>query len=399
MDGEERLDRTATSSSLVRFARQAAILTGLWTLPVVFGVSGHYFGIMVQGSGMPAVHIFGHSVAQWYPWIPVTPGIFAIHRRWPIASRRWPVALGAHGVLMSVVFLLQNWLTLAIGHATGHVLPTTGFWRNFTNLVVNLSLYDLFIYSGVVSVAVGLDYAKRYRDRDLRASQLETQLERARLEALQMQLQPHFLFNALNSIAMLVRRERRDEALDVVVGFGELLRYVLDEAGTMDVPLEDELGFVRRYLEIEQVRHRDRLVVEYDVAPDTVRAVVPNLVLQPLVENALKHGIARRTVGGRLRIATRRRAGVLRIEVENDGPPLPDGFSLDQASGLGLRNLRERLAAFFGDAARVTLGATPEGGVLAAIEMPFSTTTAPAVVPTSAASDMSVPERAVSRAG
>ena len=352
---------------------------------MLIGVSGHYFGIMVEGEGMPAVHIFGHSIALWYPWIPVTPVIFAIHRRWAQASRQWPKAVLAHGALLGVVFLMQASATLLIGHATGHMLPTTDFWRNFTGLVVNVSLYDVFIYCGVVSVAVGVEYANRYRDRDLRASQLETQLERARHEALQMQLQPHFLFNALNSVAMLVRSGRKEEALDVVVGFGELLRYVLDETGTMDVPLEDELTFVRRYLAIEQVRHRDRLTVRFEIEPDTLRAVVPNLVLQPLVENALKHGIAQSPAGGCVRIATMRRAGMLHIEVENDGPPLPDGFALDTTDGLGLRNLRERLTAFFGETAHLRLVPGSGGGVLAVIEMPFSMTGA-ATSPARAAS-------------
>jgi sensor histidine kinase YesM len=171
---------------------------------------------------------------------------------------------------------------------------------------------------------------------------------------------------------MLVRRDRKQEALDTVIGFGELLRYVLDEAGTIDVPLGEEVRFVRRYLEIEQLRHRERLRVEFAIAVETERALVPNLLLQPLVENALKHGISRLPEGGVVRISAECRDGVLRIEVTNDGPALADDFSLDTTDGLGLRNLRERLAALIGDAAVFRLGPGADGtGVRAVVEIPY----------------------------
>jgi sensor histidine kinase YesM len=247
---------------------------------------------------------------------------------------------------------------------------------------VNLLPYDILIYVGVLAVAFGLDYSHRYRDRDLRASQLETQLERARLAALQSQLQPHFLFNALNSVAMLVRRDRKDEALDTLIGFGELLRYLLDEAGTVDLPLDEELGFVRRYVEIERVRYGDRLRVEWDVAPGARSALVPNLILQPLVENAVKHGIAHLPNGGRLRIAAQRRqsegGATLRIEVENDGPPVDGMIAVAESQGTGLRNLRDRLTAIVGPSTKLEVDSAPTfTGALAIVEIAFRETAAP----------------------
>jgi sensor histidine kinase YesM len=170
---------------------------------------------------------------------------------------------------------------------------------------------------------------------------------------------------------MLVRRDRKEEAVDVIVGFGELLRYVLDESGTIDVSLGEELRFVRQYLEIERVRLGERLSVRIDVAPDVERAVVPNLILQPIVENALKHSITVRPEGGTVRISVERRGDVLRLEVEDDGPGLPNGFTIDGAGGVGLRNLRDRLSAFFGAAARLDLRNGASGGLLAVVEIPF----------------------------
>jgi two-component system LytT family sensor kinase len=366
---------------LGRVVRWGLVLTGIWTIPVIIGTAGHFFGMMVQGEGMPARHIFGHSFAMWYPWIPATPLIFLAYRRVPWSRDRWPLALAAHGAIIGALFLLQTWTTLVVGQVTGHVPEFATFFRNLTALVVNLLLYDLLIYGGVMAVAIGLDYAKRYRDRDLRASQLETQLERARLEALQSQLQPHFLFNALNSVAMLVRRDRKTEALDMVIGFSELLRYVLDEAGTIDVPLEEELGFVRRYLEIEQVRHRDRLRVEFHIEAETNRALVPNLVLQPLVENALKHGIARLPEGGRVVVSSWRRGEMLHLRVENDGPPFSGEPAHEDRQGMGLRNLRERVTALLGVAGSVTLRAADgHEGAVAAVEIPFRSSTVEASV-------------------
>jgi sensor histidine kinase YesM len=351
---------------------------GVWTVPILLGMAGHLFGgLMTRSDYMPASHLVGHSVAIWWVWVPATPIIFWLQRLWssrpaPALRRRVAVIVG-HILTIGALFLVQSWSTLVVGHVTGHVSPDITWLMNFTQLVVNVLLYDVFIYLGVIAVAAGIDYARRYRDRDLRASQLETQLERARMQSLQAQLQPHFLFNALNTIAMLVRRDRKHEAIDVVVGFGELLRYVLNESGTLDVSLGEELGFVRRYLDIERVRLGDRLRVTIDVDPEAEVALVPNLLLQPLVENGLKHGIVVRPEGGSLRIAAKREGDVLRLEVEDDGPGVGAAFSLDDdsARGVGLRNLRDRIDLFFGHRGSFAIGPGPSGGTLAVVHIPY----------------------------
>ncbi len=358
----------ATVGSVVR---RTLILTAIWTVPVIIGTAGHFFGMAVEGRGMPNSHIFGHSFAMWYAWIPATPLIFALHRALPLDGRGWRRAVLAHATLATLVFLFQSWALLVTGRMTGHLPATRSVLMRLTDLVVNQYLFDLLTYAGVLAVAIGLDYARRYRDRDLRASQLQAQLASARLDALRAQLQPHFLFNALNSVAMLIRRERKQEALDVVVGFGELLRYVLEESGTKDVPLSDEIRFLQRYLQIEQVRHRERLIVDLRVAPEAEHALVPNLILQPLVENALRHAVGTSTAPTTLRIDASRRSSRLHLEVEDDGPGLPAGFSIEDSAGVGLRNTRDRLREIFGADATFSLGPGAATGVLAVIELPF----------------------------
>ena len=356
---------------LGRVVRRTAILTALWTVPVIIGTAGHFFGMAVEGRGMPNSHIFGHSFAMWYAWIPATPLIFSLHRALPMDNRGWRRATLAHLTLATLVFLFQSWAVMVTGRITGHLPATRSVLMRLTDLVVNQYLFDLLTYAGVLAAVIGLDYARRYRDRDLKASQLQAQLASARLGALRAQLQPHFLFNALNSVAMLIRRDRNKEALDVVVGFGELLRYVLEESGTKDVPLSDEIRFLERYLQIEQVRHRERLIVDLRVTPEADLALVPNLILQPLVENALRHAVGARNSPTTLRIQATRRSSTLLLEVEDDGPGLPAGFSIEESAGVGLRNTRDRLREIFGVDASFSLGPGTTAGVLAVIELPY----------------------------
>ena len=356
---------------LVRALQWTAILVVGWSVPVVIGVSGHFVGTM-DFPAMPASHLIGHSIATWWPWIPVTPLALLAWRRLPRRGLTVVLTPIVHLGLASTAYVMQAWLSVVIGHRTGHMRPEIGFSTVVQRAASDLALYDLIIYGSILAVIFGLDYARRFRDRDLIASQLEAQLAQARFSAVQMQLQPHFLFNALNSVAMLVRAERSRDALDVIVGFSELLRYVLDEAGTTDVPLRVELRFAQQYLDIEKVRYGDRLSVTIDAPAELHEAVVPNLVLQPLVENAIKHGVSTRTAGGVIVVRATRRGNHLVLSVRNDGPLLPTDWSLDDADGVGLGNVRDRLRAWADATAAFAIENTSDGtGVEATITLPF----------------------------
>jgi K+-sensing histidine kinase KdpD len=211
------------------------------------------------------------------------------------------------------------------------------------------------------------------RERAVRASQLEAQVVQARLEALRAQLNPHFLFNALNTVAMLVRLNANADALKAVVSLSEVLRQALAGRGAQEVALREELSLVDHYLQVEQLRFRDRLRVSVEADPQTLEASVPSLILQPLVENAIRHGVARRDEGGRVEITGRRETGRLVLEVRDDGPGFPRGWDPAASGRVGLANTRERLERLYGAAFKFETRNAPAGGAVVRVEIPYRT--------------------------
>lgn len=230
----------------------------------------------------------------------------------------------------------------------------------------------------MVALAHAQALHRRYRERERVTLQLETKLARAQLEALKIQLQPHFLFNTLNTISALLHRDA--EAADRVLSrLGDLLRLSLQHSGKQEVMLRQELEFLERYLEIQQTRFQDRLTVRFDTDPEVLDALVPTLVLQPLVENAVRHAIEPRAARGHLDIRARRRDGRLRLEVADDGPGLGPAGPGDingagipsTGSGIGLANTRARLEQLYGKGHRFTLANAPAGGLVVTLEIPY----------------------------
>ena len=350
--------------------RNTLLLLLIWSVPVLLGSSGHFFGMAMEGGmTMPAYHIWSHSAATWYIWIPFTPVILWLGRRYPFTRSGWPIALAVHLAMASVVWLAQTTAVVYAGLWSGHYMPGRPFTYWLVESVVNQYVFALLTYAIVLSVDAGIRLAREARQRDLRAVQLERQLAQVRLEALRMQLQPHFLFNTLNSAVMLVRQGANAEATSVLVQISELLRYVLDERESM-VPLRDELHFLRRYLDLEQVRFRDRLVVEVDVPDDLLEVPVPNLILQPLVENALRHGIGARAGVGRLGVSARRAGGNIELIVTDDGPGLKPGWVLQRDAGVGLSTTLRRLEELYGGGASLQVRNGGGTGTRVTLELP-----------------------------
>jgi sensor histidine kinase YesM len=250
------------------------------------------------------------------------------------------------------------------------------FLQNLHQRLIGRIPIDVIIYWTIVGAGYAFEYYRRYREQqfqaarlELRATQLETQLAQAQLQALKMQLHPHFLFNTLHAISALIDDDVKG-ARRMIARLSELLRLTLDNVGQQEVSLRQELEALERYLEIEQIRFQDRLTVRLAVAPETLDARVPNLVLQPIVENAIRHGIAPRSSAGNIEIRAERRDGMIELQVIDDGPGLQPGNE-EFKEGVGLANTRARLRQLYGSDHRIEIKDADEGGLAVKLSIPF----------------------------
>jgi signal transduction histidine kinase len=299
-------------------------------------------------------------------WALLTPVVFWLAARFDLTAgrRRWPLYLLAHLVAALSLTLLYRTAYLAFLR----VLAVPGTQVTWAAIVASLNVW-VPLYGLLLLAAYALEYADRYRRRSLEAARLETQLVQAQLQALKMQLRPHFLFNALNAIAALTGDDPK--AGQRMMGkLGQFLRLVLDHGDVQQVTLAREVEFTALYLEIEQIRFSDRLTLCYEVEPAALPGLVPSLLLQPLVENAVRHGIARADAGGTVCLRARRRDNRLLLEVHDDGP---GANTPDPVWGIGLRNCEERLRALYGAHATLTLETEPTQGFTVRLELPFTT--------------------------
>ena len=294
---------------------------------------------------------FLFQFAIWLAWVVLVPAALWLRQRWPIERGRLMRALPVHLIavillcaLHSGLVLLARWLIMQAGQPLEEQQLTallTYWW------VRDLPFCALF-YGLILGIGSALDYYQQFRERELRASQLEAQLAQAQLQMLKMQLHPHFLFNTLNGITGLVRDHDNAAAVQMLVGLGELLRQTLDNSGKQEVRLGEELEWLELYLKLQQIRFSDRLQVSIKAAPETLDALVPNLITQPLVENAIRHGLQPRAEPGSVSLSARRSNGRLELHVCDDGVGLPEGWQMANNKGLGLLNTEARLQQLYG---------------------------------------------------
>lgn len=327
-------------------------------------------GVAGLSVGWPQVLV--GNLPWWLAWGLLTPGIFLLARRWSFTGGGALRALAVH-LPASLGFALVHLTAVAALFLRTNAAPDAVFGRMWLNWFNSFVFLELFTYWTVVAAWHALDHYRLYRERQEAAARLELEQEKlekematAKLRALQMELQPHFLFNTFNAITALVRRNENREAVEMLVRLGELLRLTLERGGSPLVPLEDEVALVRCYLGIQQVRFPE-LRAEIGIEGDAGRALVPTLVLQPLVENAVRHGLAG-AGRGTIRVHGRRENGRLTLVVEDSGHG--NGTSPSGGRGVGLSNTRARLEQLWGADAAVRMEPAPERGTRVTLEIP-----------------------------
>jgi signal transduction histidine kinase len=354
----------------------------IWTL-IAFttGCTIYRFNLLFWKSGITFWESLRLPLVNELIYATLTPIVLLLAIRHPLLRKNWQVRVLAY-VAGAIAFTAAHAAIRMLVYPVVDSMSKQAYPLGFA-LFGRLFLYNLpddcfSIYLPVVIIAHMICYYRESRNRELRASQLETRLVQAQLRALKNQLQPHFLFNTLHSISTLMLTNVT--AADAMLArLSDLLRMSLDSNSVQETSLNREMQFVEGYLEIEKMRFGDRLQVQYDVHPDTLDARVPHLLLQPLVENAIRHGISRRVTEGKVWISAERSNDELFIEVGDNGP----GFSVNTEwrakHGLGLSATRERLRVFYGDNQHLDIHSVPGKGTTVRVRLPLNTGRAPVV--------------------
>jgi sensor histidine kinase YesM len=337
-----------------------AMLFGIWTLLAVFFTNQlmlDYFYVRRPISWGQALAL---TIPEWYLWALLIPPIRKLTNVLHFEKRRWWQTIFVH-LVASVLF---TYLKLTVQNFIIEQYLTPIYRISIFNLHLNF-----LIYWTIVGTIYAFQYYAKYREQELHALQVEAQLAQAQLHTLKAQLHPHFLFNTLHTISALMQRDVL-AADRMLTRLSDLLRWSLDNIGVHRVLLQQELEFIDHYLTIEKTRFNERLEVIQEIDPKTLNAYVPNMILQPLVENAIQHGILPRLTGGKIVICSQQVENRLRIQISDDGIGLPNDF----AEGIGLTNVRERLQHLYADAHQFSIERRPEGGVCVTLMLPFEVT-------------------------
>lgn len=367
---ERALDDGAPRRPAPRWLLGALAIFLGWTFVGLLGLGRGVLSGLSGGGPLPP-HALRETLVSVWLWAALTPLILHLARRYPLSTSDGGGALAAH--------LALHLCAAALVHAADVLLDTVlmplvgaPLHGGIARRLAGESFINVFSYLATLACGHALAYHRLYHERLSREAALQAQLSRARLQALEMQLRPHFLFNALHTIGSLVRDGQRDEAVRAVAELSELLRAVLREGGAREVPVRRELELVERYLHLQRARFPDRLVVRSAVEPAALEALVPGLILQPLAENAIRHGVEATDGPVEIDIGARVEGDTLWLTVRNSAAASPDLGAL----GIGLSNTRERLRQLYGDRQRLELRAV-QGGTLAAVALPLRRPAAP----------------------
>jgi two-component system LytT family sensor kinase len=340
------------------------LVFAFWTLIGLSFAFQFYISSAKAGMDVSWKQAVSYALGDWYVFAMLSVPVVWLAGRFQFESGNRARSLAVHipgSVAFSLAYMvLRAWI--------GRWQSEASFAEAFQPLLVKTWHFNLLIYWVIVAVSFAFDYHRKFRERELLAAELEKSLVQAKLQALQSQLNPHFLFNSLHSISALMHKDV-EAADNMIVRLGDLLRAALERSDSQEVTLREEMAFLQRYLEIEQIRFGDRLTVKTDIAQDTWDAQVPNLILQPLVENAIRHGIEPHAKAGRIELRAQRVDGVLTLEVCDNGLGLEKNGAVQE--GVGLSNTRARLRTLHGQAHSFELYNLPAGGLRVRLSIPF----------------------------
>jgi two-component system LytT family sensor kinase len=316
--------------------------------------------------------IFGTELASWLPWVLATPLVIGLARRYEVIRSTTIQTAAVHFAVFAIISLVaEAWfavLQVLFNPWDYPQQPTfVDTWR--TSLLFQVLTY-LIVYALILTVTYVMDARERMARQMTETARLSEELSKSQLAALRQQIEPHFMFNTLHSITGLVRDYRNDTAVSMIVGLSEFLRRALEDSHRSQVTLAEEVEYLQRYLDIQKVRFGERLQVSMDIPGELLSAQVPNLLLQPLVENAIKHGIAKRAAGGTVRITGACNDGNLCLSIYNDGPDSPTDWPATR-TGVGINNLRTRLEILYGKESELQLKHAQAGGVEVVVRLPF----------------------------
>ena len=363
------MDASQANSQSSRWFWIAAIWSGLG----LFDATQNVLVMRAEGMHHAWTHLFVYLLFGQLPWALATPLVLRLGRQFPLAQWRrvsnWGIHLAACatiGFVSAVWNATQEELLNPWANASGRG-PFTELWsQKFYNGLLSYVL----LYGAILLVSHALDSREQLARQRTESALLNEQLSKAQLNALRRQIEPHFLFNTLNAIAGLVRENRNDGAVTMIAGLSDFLRRVLEDSNRQHVPLGEELEFALKYLDIQKIRFGERLQVSVSVPRELLPVPVPSLILQPMVENAIKHGIAKRVQGGAVRIAALRTNGTLTLSVYNDGPSLPQDWKKTH-SGIGIANVQTRLQGLYGHAFELSMRNQEPGGVEVSLSVPW----------------------------
>jgi len=368
------MERQAASTDFSRTdLRRWLWIAGIWFAVGLFEATQTVFTMRSIGMHHAWTRLFVAMLLGWLPLMVFTPVVLRLGEQHPPTrwntSFFWLIHISA---CLGICCLASAWntgLEKWLNPWTPDYNAGAFFHSWLTKFENNLLAYFV-LYSSILAVGYGIASRERLVRKEMEAAQLNEQLSKARLHALRQQIEPHFLFNTLNAISGLVREERNDAAVTMIAGLSNFLRRVMQDSDKHEVTLGEEMQFLREYLDIQKVRFADRLQVSVDVPEDLFPAQVPSLLLQPIVENAVKHGIGKRAQGGEIRISAHRLNGTLHIGVYNDGPSVPPDWAAS-SPGIGISNLRTRLQSLYGEAFQFDMRNCQPEGVEALIAVPY----------------------------